>query len=67
MNLEFLKQVRYYELEKIIKSIEKYKTKDIKILEIGAGTGWQVLELSKLGYQVDAIDIDSSGYKDSRL
>lgn len=67
MNLEFLKQVRYYELEKIIKSIEKYKTKDIKILEIGAGTGWQVLELSKLGYQVDAIDIDSSGYKDDRV
>lgn len=68
MNLEFLKKVRQYELKKVIESLKRYKkASNIKILEIGAGTGWQALELSKLEYEVYAIDIESSGYKDERI
>ena len=68
MNLEFLKKVRQYELKQVIESLKGYKKENnIKILEIGAGTGWQALELSKLGYKVYAIDIESSDYKDERI
>lgn len=68
MNLEFLKKVREHELKQVIETLKKYKKENnVKILEIGAGTGWQALELSKLGYEVYAIDIESSGYKDERI
>ena len=37
------------------------------VLEIGAGTGWQAKQLSKLGYLVQAIDIKSSNYRDQQV
>jgi len=37
-----------------------------KVLEIGAGTGWQANALQKSGFDVDAIDLSTSNYKDDR-
>ena len=38
-----------------------------KVLELGAGAGWQAAELSKLGFDVTAIDVEESNYADSRV
>lgn len=38
-----------------------------RILEIGAGTGRQALELTRLGHEVTAIDVGASDYADARL
>ncbi len=38
-----------------------------KLLEIGAGTGWQAKFLTDHGYTVDAIDIGSSEYREMRV
>jgi SAM-dependent methyltransferase len=40
---------------------------DARILEIGAGAGWQSEALSSWGYSVDAIDLDTSRYADARV
>lgn len=36
-------------------------------LEIGAGTGHQALALQELGHSVEAVDLDDSPYRDSRV
>jgi ubiquinone/menaquinone biosynthesis C-methylase UbiE len=38
-----------------------------RILEIGAGTGQQALEISRRGFSVEAIEIASSGYRQMRI
>jgi 2-polyprenyl-3-methyl-5-hydroxy-6-metoxy-1,4-benzoquinol methylase len=38
-----------------------------KLLEIGAGTGWQSRTLADRGYDVSAIDVPSSDYRASRV
>ena len=37
------------------------------VLEIGAGTGWQALELSRRGFQVSAIDLSTSAHAKKRV
>jgi SAM-dependent methyltransferase len=38
-----------------------------RILEIGAGAGWQARELSRMGHQVEAIDLAESTYAHNRI
>lgn len=56
--LNLRKKIRAYELEQVIKRLPP----SAKILEIGAGAGWQARELSSRGFQVEAIDIPESNY-----
>lgn len=67
--IDHLHSLRSYELELVINYLKRYfsNRKDIRILEIGAGTGWQAEQLSRLGYFVDAIDLPSSNYRDQRV
>ena len=62
MDKNFCKKVRLLELENIIELFSKNK----KILEIGAGAGWQAKYISEFGCKVEAIDIQTNTYsKDS--
>ena len=38
-----------------------------RLLEIGAGTGWQALALVKRGYEVSAVDLPASKYAGDRV
>ena len=60
-NIEFLNKLRLYELNQI----KKFIPKNTKILEIGAGSGFQSKILNSWNNQVEAIDIYSSIYKKS--
>lgn len=46
--IEFLTTIRY---------VEKYLSKDSRILEVGAGTGRYSLYFSRKGYQVDSVEL----------
>jgi 2-polyprenyl-3-methyl-5-hydroxy-6-metoxy-1,4-benzoquinol methylase len=61
--LEHLESIRKYELEKTVKLLPPKG----KILEIGAGTGWQAKSLQDMGYDVNAIDIAGSEYSMARV
>ncbi len=60
--LNIRKQIRNYELEQVIKHLPA----NSRILEIGAGAGWQARTLSERGFDVDAIDIPESNYVNIR-
>jgi len=59
-DVNFLNEIRAYELEKI----ESYfpKGKEIKILEVGGGTGKQAMLLREKGYDIHSIDLETSNY-----
>jgi SAM-dependent methyltransferase len=44
-----------------------YKICSTRILEVGAGTGWQAKKLSEIGYDVHAIDLHTSNYNEQRI
>jgi ubiquinone/menaquinone biosynthesis C-methylase UbiE len=58
-SLEHLKDIRVYELNVVLNMLPP----EGRVLEIGAGTGWQARMLGERGYDVSAIDISSSIYK----
>ena len=53
MNIGHLREIRLYELEQAVPLL----TTRGRILEIGAGTGWQAKVLADRGLAVNAIDI----------
>lgn len=67
-HLAFLVQVRSAELELARGSFPpSFRSgRKCRVLEIGAGTGAQAKSLAELGYQVTALDIESSSYRDVR-
>lgn len=67
MNMEFMAKIRQREIELIISEIQYLPQQDCKILEIGAGTGWQAKTMADMGYQVQAIDLAESNYSDKRI
>jgi len=70
MRLNHLNSVRMFELNLVINLLEKIITKekkDIKLLEIGSGAGWQAKKLQELGYKVEAIDLSNSNYVNDRV
>mgnify|MGYP003972900797 FL=1 len=67
--INHLHSVRSFELDSVIALLENYNSEkdEIRILEIGAGTGWQAEKLSQIGYFVYAIDLPSSNYREQRV
>lgn len=61
--LQYLKLIREYELQQIINLLPPVG----KILEVGAGAGWQSLLLKRHGYEVAAVDIPSSHYLQNKI
>lgn len=67
-HMDFLWLIRKYELDLALEYFPvASETNPYRLLELGAGTGQQAKYLSELGYQVSAIDLPSSSYKDARL
>jgi SAM-dependent methyltransferase len=62
--LEHLNRIRSAEIEIVI---SKLPANGGRILEIGAGTGLQAAEISKRGYEIEAIDVPDSSYKLDRV
>lgn len=46
-----------------LKMVLGYLSPAARILEIGAGSGWQALQLSASGHAVDAVDVDRGGQR----
>lgn len=62
--LEHLGAIRSHEIETVVALIG---CGEGRLLEIGAGAGWQSRALSEHGFQVDAIDLASSHYAQHRV
>lgn len=68
VHLHSLALVRKYELDIALKYFEtSASSHPCRLLELGAGTGQQAQYLANLGYQVSAIDLPGSSYKDARV
>lgn len=69
--MNYLDQIRLGELDLILRELERYAGQrsfsDIKILEIGAGSGAQTKKLRELGFNVTAIDIAESNHSKKRI
>ena len=61
--LGHLESIRRFELESSLLCFPEGG----KVLEIGSGTGWQAKALQENGFDVDAIDLDTSRYKENRI
>ncbi len=61
--LSHLKTIRAYELKVVLDMLPP----EGRLLEIGAGTGWQAQALEARGYDVNAIDLTSSYYRENRV
>ncbi len=63
-SVEHLNALRSAEMEKIVTYLRPVGA---RVLEVGAGTGQQALELERRGFEVEAIEIASSNYAQYRL
>jgi SAM-dependent methyltransferase len=68
-HLRFLRTVREHELDRALAYFPPARQGDVTrtVLEIGAGTGQQARSLSHKGYQVVAVDLPSSHYRNDRV
>lgn len=68
-NINYLCSLREFELNQALSSFPSPCEDGAKysVLEIGAGTGHQAKTLTQLGYNVTAIDIPDSAYRDQRV
>ena len=62
-NLDFVKTIRLYELGVVLNILPAAG----RLLEIGAGAGWQAQALEAKGYDVSAIDLPSSNFQENRI
>lgn len=62
-NIEALNAMRAGEIEQVVPLF----LPDAQILEIGAGTGQQALEISRRGFAIDAIEVAASNYSGVRV
>jgi SAM-dependent methyltransferase len=63
VSASFLETLRAYELELVAPLIPPRS----RVLEIGAGAGWQSRRLAELGHDVSAIDVPQSEYEAARV
>ena len=66
-NANYLESIRLFELRLILEYLKDIAPERARILEVGAGTGWQARELATHGYQVSAIDIPTSNHSHARV
>lgn len=67
MSLEQLGILRRRELELILATIRNIAPNRARVLDIGAGVGWQAALVRDAGYQVEAIDMPTSAYSKDRV
>jgi|GEM_PF-276059 len=67
MSLAQLEKIRRFELAQIAAIVERTTPKGARLLDIGAGTGWQARHFADAGYDVTAIDMPSSVYLHDRV
>jgi len=61
--MEYLERVRRLELELVLPRLPV----NSKVLEIGAGAGWQASVLAEKGFAVEAVDTEGSCYEEDRM
>jgi SAM-dependent methyltransferase len=61
--LDLLEEIRVDELNAMLPRLGG----PARLLEIGAGSGWQAKLLTERGFSVDAIDVGNSNYRDVRV
>ena len=61
--LEHLCAIRMHELDTVLRLIERRG----RLLEIGAGTGWQSRAMAHRGFDVSAIDLPTSNFVGQRI
>lgn len=66
MNLEFTRDIRELELAELLEYLPE-PSKAPRLLELGAGSGWQSKVLSAKGWQVTAIDVKESPYVEAAV
>jgi len=66
-NANYLNSIRLFELSLLLEYLKDIAPERARILEVGAGTGWQARELATHGYQVSAIDIPTSNHSHARV
>jgi len=64
LDINFLHAIRNHELNIVLPLIGNARK---KILEIGAGTGYQASQLVKAGHEVTAVDIAQTNYADTQV
>jgi len=62
MDNDHLRLLRETEIEKVVHIFKKKYPSPARIIELGAGAGWQAKYLADQGYLVNAIDICASDY-----
>lgn len=60
---KYVEQIRIAELETALGWLESGR----RVLEVGAGTGWQARTLSEQGHDVEAVDLADSNYAHERV
>jgi ubiquinone/menaquinone biosynthesis C-methylase UbiE len=60
---DHMRECRAYELTQVL----PWLNPGSRVLEIGAGAGWQAKELAEQGFLVEAIDLETSTYADRRV
>jgi SAM-dependent methyltransferase len=68
VDLAFLERIRRYELDVALRELRSLDVPSKgRILEVGAGSGWQSRQLAQAGYSVEAVDLGESNYSNVRV
>jgi 2-polyprenyl-3-methyl-5-hydroxy-6-metoxy-1,4-benzoquinol methylase len=63
LSMDHQRAIREYELRRVV----PFLAQGARVLEVGAGAGWQAVRLKALGYDVEAVDIEDSNYRAQRV
>jgi len=63
MNFELVERIRRDELDRVLALLPGAG----RVLDVGAGAGWQSRALAEAGYRVEAIEREQSSYRDKRV
>ena len=63
MTQGYVEQLRVIEVQQALQWLPPRR----RILEIGAGVGWQAREMSRMGHEVEAVDLAGSTYAAERI
>lgn len=69
MDHQYLHSIREFELRRVLRDFPSTSRngRPVRILDIGAGTGYQAALIEQLGYEVIAIDVPGSAYANERV